>query len=167
MTELSTADTETPEQAGKRIATEFLDVGTVDANLVSDLAISITAAITNATAELQRELEQAQTVINGAMDDTRSCGEISCDECNLRTQALRSQLEEARADLVDVKGSQFEKRIEQVRINFRTRAIELCERYAVDREALSHNRSANHDVAKTHAIRAHAARELAEEIKTL
>ena len=44
---------------------------------------------------LEEELKAAQEVIDGAMADVRSCGEISCDECDLRPEALRAELKAA------------------------------------------------------------------------
>lgn len=37
--------------------------------------------------------------VDGAMDDIATCGEISCDECNLRTQALRARIAELETGL--------------------------------------------------------------------
>ena len=48
-------------------------------------------------AAIDRALELAPAA--DAMDDIATCGEISCDECNLRTQALRARIAELETEL--------------------------------------------------------------------
>lgn len=89
MTELSTtADTETPEQAGKRIANEFLDAGSVDTKLVSDLAVSITTAITNAVAA-QKEADAKIAEDDALLCETNSTRYSAKGTANRIAAAIR------------------------------------------------------------------------------
>ncbi len=52
--------------------------------------------------EVKAERDRLRAERDGAMNDTRSCGELSCDECNLRTQALRAECERLCAERLDL-----------------------------------------------------------------